>query len=164
MWHTSGVSENFFKKGIDKEGEVCYLMQAVREGGGKIPGSALEVGKARKDFQRKSKKGLTNGWKSAILTLVPLTRRVPCKLNNVTKRKHHTNTVLWNFDEASGRTALERTWERVSKSSGGGIESIARRWNRTGFRRRERVQNEAMENSSIKVEAIRKRVVLIPFY
>ena len=56
-------AENFFKKGIDKEGEVCYLMQAVREGGGKIPSPALEVGKARKDFQRKSKKGLDKRFK-----------------------------------------------------------------------------------------------------
>ena len=40
------------------------------------------------------KKYLTNGMKFSIIAMFRRERRVPCKLNNVTKRKHQTETVL----------------------------------------------------------------------
>ena len=87
-------------------------MQAVREGDGKT-----EYGRdgPEKKFEKNLKKGLTNGPESAIVPIVPLMRRVPCKLNNVTKRKHHTNTVLWNFHEKSGRANGRGKRKRASK-------------------------------------------------
>ena len=53
-------------------------------------------------------------------------RRVPCKLNNVTKRKHQTETVLR---------------DRNQEVAEYGVESITRNGN---------YKNEAMTNSSVK--------------
>ena len=53
-------------------------------------------------------------------------RRVPCKLNNVTKRKHQTDTVP------------KELYQEVAKYA---VESITRNGN---------YKNEAMTNSSIK--------------
>ena len=55
---------------------------------------------ARKKFKRISKKGLTSRGERARIANVPPMRRVPCKLNNVTKRKHQTELlVVRNHDE-----------------------------------------------------------------
>ena len=43
---------------------------------------------------------MTNGDEGARIANVPPTRRVPCKLNNVTKRKHQTElSVVRNHGE-----------------------------------------------------------------
>ena len=53
-------------------------------------------------------------------------RRVPCKLNNVTKRKHQTGVILVNHNQEVAKYA---------------VKSITRNGN---------YKNEAMTNSSIK--------------
>ena len=45
------------------------------------------------------KKFLTNEMKFSIIAMFRRERRVPCKLNNVTKRKHQTGTVLRNCNQ-----------------------------------------------------------------
>ena len=50
--------------------------------------------RVRKKFKRISKKCLTNRDERARIANVPPMRRVPCKLNNVTKRKHQTELEL----------------------------------------------------------------------
>ena len=77
------IEENL-KKGVDKGGGICYITQAVREGSGTTESGAGGSPKALKIFL---KKVLTKPRKPAILSLVPLRRRAPCKLNNVTKCK-----------------------------------------------------------------------------
>ena len=60
--------------------------------------------RARKKFKRISKKCLTNRNERVRIANVPPMRRVPCKLNNVTKRKHQTELpVVGNHD---GRTKV----------------------------------------------------------
>jgi hypothetical protein len=49
---------------------------------------------ARKEKKKISKKCLTNRDERARIANVPPVRRVPCKLNNVTKRKHQTELEL----------------------------------------------------------------------
>ena len=68
---------------------------------------SLECGKLKKlllsetdrEFKNFWKKFLTNEMKSAIIAMFRRIRRVPCKLNNVTKRKHQTEAVLMNRNQ-----------------------------------------------------------------
>ena len=65
---------------------------------------SLKCGKLKKlllsetdrEFKNFWKKFLTNEMKFAIIAMFRRIRRVPCKLNNVTKRKHQTEAVLMN--------------------------------------------------------------------
>ena len=53
-------------------------------------------------FKRISKKCLTNRDERARIANVPPMRRVPCKLNNVTKRKHQTElSAVRNHEEST---------------------------------------------------------------
>ena len=55
------------QKGIDKRFEVCYFMQAVREGGGKRYQSGGKSERLEKFFEENQKKGLTNSLRCGIL-------------------------------------------------------------------------------------------------
>ena len=56
--------------------------------------------RVRNEMKKISKKCLTNRDERARIANVPPMRRVPCKLNNVTKRKHQTELlVVRNHDE-----------------------------------------------------------------
>ena len=91
------IFEENQKKGLTNGSESGILCKLSA----RTTGNCRVSGGSEKKFEKTLKKGLTNSPEPAILPIVPLVRRVPCKLNNVTKRKHHTNTVLWNFDEGS---------------------------------------------------------------
>ena len=54
-----------------------------------------------------SKKCLTNRDERARIENVPPTRRVPCKLNNVTKRKHQTELLAVRNHEESAKVVGE---------------------------------------------------------
>ena len=84
-WKTS-------KKAVDKQRRICYPNKVAAEQNG----SRVE------NFW---KKFLTNEMKFAIIAMFRRMRRVPCKLNNVTKRKHQTEAILRNRNQevASGR-------------------------------------------------------------
>ena len=77
---------------------------------------SLECGKLKKlllsetdrEFKNFWKKFLTNEMKFAIIAMFRRIRRVPCKLNNVTKRKHQTEAVLMNRNQ-------EVAWGRFSQ-------------------------------------------------
>ena len=45
----------------------------------------------RKNFKKRRKKWLTNEGRPDIIAMFRRERRAPCKLNNVTKRKHQTD-------------------------------------------------------------------------
>ena len=45
----------------------------------------------RKNFKKRRKKWLTNERRPDIIAMFRRERRAPCKLNNVTKRKHQTD-------------------------------------------------------------------------
>ena len=49
--------------------------------------------RVRNEMKKISKKCLTNRDERARIANVPPMRRVPCKLNNVTKRKHQTELL-----------------------------------------------------------------------
>ena len=67
-----------------RRGRIAKLNFIVRD-----PGR-----RARKKEKKISKKRLTKGEERARIENVPPRRRVPCKLNNVTKRKHQTELEL----------------------------------------------------------------------
>lgn len=59
-----------------------------------------DLNSGSEEIQKNFKKGLTSGDERARIANVPPMRRVPCKLNNVTKRKHQTELlVVRNHDE-----------------------------------------------------------------
>ena len=91
------------KKGIDKRGRIWYSNKAVRHGRRRAKGkwkklltAMLKCGNLNKlprirdgpGVKNFWKKFLTNGMKSSIIAMFRRERRAPCKLNNVTKRKH----------------------------------------------------------------------------
>ena len=165
------------KKGLDKRERIWYLRQAVREGGSKTEyGGAETPGSPKKKFKKFLKKGLTNAGKSAILSLVPLRRRAPCKLNNVTKRKRYTKRGSVKFHKAganrkgnaggkwNGNRAFKKFRRRglvnyLTTERDRLLENEPERKREcgkvSGIRRRKAVENEAMTNSSIKVYARR---------
>ena len=69
------------EKGIDKGERIWYSNKAVGAAGSR----GRQEGGRRKELE---KKVLTNGKKSGIIAMFRRERRAPCKLNNVTKRKH----------------------------------------------------------------------------
>ena len=69
------------------------------------------TGKNVKNFR---KKFLTNGMKSCIIAMFRRKRRVPCKLNNVTKRKHQTERFPVRNHGGSGQEVAE--YEAVNSS------------------------------------------------
>ena len=87
-WKTS-------KKAVDKQRRICYPNKVAAEQNG----SRVE------NFW---KKFLTNEMKFAIIAMFRRIRRVPCKLNNVTKRKHQTEAILMNRNQ-------EVAWGRLSQ-------------------------------------------------
>ena len=63
-----------------------------------------DLNSGSEEIQKNFKKGLTSRDERARIANVPPMRRVPCKLNNVTKRKHQTElSVVRNRD---GRTKV----------------------------------------------------------
>ena len=64
--------------------------------------------------------------KFSIIAMFRRERRVPCKLNNVTKRKHQTETVLRDCNQEVARLGLSQLPSLVT------------------------IKNEAMTNSSVK--------------
>ena len=59
-----------------------------------------DLNSGSEEIQKNFKKGLTSRDERARIANVPPMRRVPCKLNNVTKRKHQTELlVVRNHDE-----------------------------------------------------------------
>jgi hypothetical protein len=80
----------FCKKGenrVDKGGGFWYSNKAV-------PGNEAKVGRELKKGWQGRKKLLTKGLRNRIIAMFREKRRVPCKLNNVTKRKHQTERRL----------------------------------------------------------------------
>ena len=73
----NAVSKNFKKSSWQSENGMVNLKSCWW----------YETDRASKNFW---KKYLTNGMKFSIIAMFRRERRVPCKLNNVTKRKHQT--------------------------------------------------------------------------
>ena len=105
-WKTS-------KKAVDKQRRICYPNKVAAEQNG----SRVE------NFW---KKFLTNEMKFSIIATFRRERRVPCKLNNLTKRKHQTETVLRDCNQEVARLGLSQLPSLVT------------------------IKNEAMTNSSVK--------------
>ena len=74
------------KKGLTKIAECGNLNE-------------LLPGKTDRESKTSEKKFLTNEMKFAKIAMFRRERRVPCKLNNVTKRKHQTEMVLRNHNQ-----------------------------------------------------------------
>ena len=74
------------KKGVDKGGWVWYSIEAVRQDGGHNWKAAND---GTEKFEKTWKKFLTKRVRSAKLCNRRTTRRVPCKLNNVTENTKH---------------------------------------------------------------------------
>ena len=89
--------EKFSKKLLTNSGKrdrIAKLNSIARDLKRRVPNEMKKI----------SKKCLTNGDERVRIANVPLMRRVPCKLNNVTKRKHQTELlVVRNHD---GRTKV----------------------------------------------------------
>ena len=118
-WKTS-------KKAVDKQRRICYPNKVAAE-------------HTDCEFKNFWKKCLTNEMKFAIIATFRRKRRVPCKLNNVTKRKHQTETVLRDCNQEVARLGLSQLPSLVT------------------------IKNEAMTNSSVK-DWLKRKLVLIPFY
>ena len=88
------------KKLLDKRSRVWYNKKL------------LSIATDRKS--QKLKKFLTNGMKSCIIAMFRRKRRVPCKLNNVTKRKHQTERFPVRNHGGSGQEVAE--YEVVNSS------------------------------------------------
>ena len=74
--------------------------QKPRDRIAKLNSIARDLNDGSKEIQKNFKKGLTSRDERARIANVPPMRRVPCKLNNVTKRKHQTELlVVRNHDE-----------------------------------------------------------------
>ena len=56
-----------------------------------------DLNSGSEEIQKNFKKGLTSRDERARIANVPPMRRVPCKLNNVTKRKHQSSWFLWTM-------------------------------------------------------------------
>ena len=85
---TKKKSEKNFKKYLTNEkryDRIAKLNSIVQD---------LIKSQRRKKSKKISKKCLTNRNECAKIANVPPMRRVPCKLNNVTKRKHQTELEL----------------------------------------------------------------------
>ena len=63
--------------------------------------------RVRNEMKKISKKCLTNRDERARIANVPPMRRVPCKLNNVTKRKHQTELLAVKNHEESAKVVGE---------------------------------------------------------
>ena len=63
--------------------------------------------RVRNEMKKISKKCLTNRDERARIANVPPMRRVPCKLNNVTKRKHQTEFLAVKNHEESAKVVGE---------------------------------------------------------
>ena len=85
-----------WKKGVDKSGAVWYSNKAVWQ---RCSGC-----EPQKDLWKKIKKWLTNEEAAVIIAMFRRKRRAPCKLNNVTKRKHQTDA---SFVRDHGRRSKE---------------------------------------------------------
>ena len=86
----------------------------------------IQNGSGAKNFW---KKFLTNEMKWCTIAMFRRKRRVPCKLNNVTKRKHQTERFLVSNHEGAAKKLQDR------------VKSITGACN---------YKNEAMTNSSVK--------------
>ena len=68
--------------------------QKPRDRIAKLNSIARDLNDGSKEIQKNFKKGLTSRDERARIANVPPMRRVPCKLNNVTKRKHQTEAFV----------------------------------------------------------------------
>ena len=115
-WEPGGLLKRSWKtskKAVDKQQRICYPNKVAAE-------------HTDREFKNFWKKCLTNEMKFAIIATFRRKRRVPCKLNNVTKRKHQTETVLRDCNQEVARLGLSQLPSLVT------------------------IKNEAMTNSSVK--------------
>ena len=115
-WEPGGLLKRSWKtskKAVDKQRRICYPNKVATK----------QCGSRVKNFRKKC---LTNEMKFAIIATFRRKRRVPCKLNNVTKRKHQTETVLRDCNQEVARLGLSQLPSLVT------------------------IKNEAMTNSSVK--------------
>ena len=120
-----------FKKTVDKRKTVCYNLKVAAD-----KRQPSEWKKLKKLLDKRSrvwynkkvaeysdgpekvkklwKKFLTNGMKSCIIAMFRRKRRVPCKLNNVTKRKHQTERFPVRNHGGSGQEVAK--YEVVNSS------------------------------------------------
>ena len=119
------------QKTVDKRKTVCYNLKVVADKRQPSEWKKLKnlltnarerdtikncwvqrrTGKNVKNFR---KKFLTNGMKSCIIAMFRRKRRVPCKLNNVTKRKHQTERFPVRNHGGSGQEVAK--YEVVNSS------------------------------------------------
>ena len=72
------------------------------------------MSKTDRGSKTSEKKLLTSEMKFAIIAMFRRIRRVPCKLNNVTKRKHQTEAVLMNRNQEVARLGLSQLLSLVT--------------------------------------------------
>ena len=113
-WKTS-------KKAVDKQRGICYPTKVA-------------VSKTDRESKTSEKKLLTSEMKFAIIAMFRRIRRVPCKLNNVTKRKHqrseflrNSNQTLWVSSVGQLRESSneKREWEVMIKWLYEGLKSAS---------------------------------------
>ena len=73
----------------------------------KLNSIARDLNEGANEIQKNFKKCLTNRDERARIANVPPMRRVPCKLNNVTKRKHQTELLVVRNHEESTKVVGE---------------------------------------------------------
>ena len=127
------ANRNFeeIQKAVDKRKTVCYNLKVVADK--RQPSERkklknfltnarerdtikklLSTAADRKNVKNFRKKFLTNGMKSCIIAMFRRKRRVPCKLNNVTKRKHQTERFPVRNHGGSGQEVAK--YEAVNSS------------------------------------------------
>ena len=127
------ANRNFeeIQKAVDKRKTVCYDLKVVADK--RQPSERkklknfltnarerdtikklLSTAADRKNVKNFRKKFLTNGMKSCIIAMFRRKRRVPCKLNNVTKRKHQTERFPVRNHGGSGQEVAK--YEAVNSS------------------------------------------------
>ena len=105
IWYSNkAVAEVKAAAGCRKEVEKPRKKQLTNSEGYVILPKLL-LSKTDREFKNFWKKFLTNEMKFAIIAMFRRIRRVPCKLNNVTKWKHQTETSLSACNQSCGRVA-----------------------------------------------------------
>ena len=122
------ITSKKLKKRVDNRGRIWYSNKAVGAAGSCASGkrkkfltATLECGNLKKllrirdgpDAKNFLKKFLTNGMKSSIIAMFRRERRAPCKLNNVTKRKHQKVIPFRWYDQRT------KPFSRVESITGG---------------------------------------------
>ena len=108
IWYSNkAVAEVKATAGCRKEVEKPRKKQLTNSEGYVILPKLL-LSKTDREFKNFWKKFLTNEMKFAIIAMFRRIRRVPCKLNNVTKRKHQTEVVLRNHNQEVAKLRLSQ--------------------------------------------------------